>query len=109
MAGAKLARSLGFGRMGHVSDPYPPDDPATPEPVSPAKKRLGPREIGGLIALILLVVFIVENSRKVKIRFIIPEVKAPLFVALLVAALVGALAFWLIEYRVKGRKGRPKK
>jgi len=92
-----------------VSDPYPPSGPATPEPVSPSKKRLGPREVSGLIALVVLVVFIVENTRKVKIRFLIPEVKAPLFVALLVAALVGALVFWLVEHRVKARKRRPKK
>jgi uncharacterized integral membrane protein len=89
-----------------MSDPYPQGNPPpAPEPVE-SKKRLGPREIAGLVALVLLIVFIVENTRRVKIRFIIPEVKAPLFVALLVAALVGALAFWLIQHRAQSRRTR---
>lgn len=92
-----------------MNDPYPQGSPPPmPEP-SESKKKFGPREIGGLVALVLLVVFIVENTRRVRIRFIIPEVKAPLFVALLVAALVGALACWLVQHRLEGRKRRRKK
>jgi uncharacterized integral membrane protein len=93
-----------------VSDPYPPSTPSSREPGGPVepKRKLGPREIGGIVALILLVIFIVENTRKVKIRFIIPEVKAPLFIALLIAALVGALALWLIQHRMESRRKRRK-
>lgn len=87
-----------------MSDQYPPTPPPPPaEPVE-SKRRIGPREIFGLIALAVLIVFIFENTRRVKIRFIVPEVKAPLFVALLAAALVGALAFWLIQHRVASRR-----
>ena len=92
-----------------MSESYPPSNPAPlPGNSGDSKKRIGPREIGGLVALALLIVFIVENTRRVRIRFIIPEVKAPLFVALLIAALVGALAFWLIQSRVRRRKKRSK-
>jgi uncharacterized integral membrane protein len=48
------------------------------------------------------VVFIVENSAKTKIRFIAgPKISAPLWLALLITAAVGALAGWLLEKRRK--------
>lgn len=87
-----------------MTDPYPPGAAApAPEP-GKGRKRLGAREIGALVVFVLLVVFIVENTRKVRIRFIFPEFDAPLFVALLVAALVGALVLWLVEQRVRTRR-----
>ena len=49
-------------------------------------------------------VFIFENTRSVKVRFIIPEVKLPLYFALLVAALVGGLATLLIQWRRRSRR-----
>jgi uncharacterized integral membrane protein len=46
--------------------------------------------VASAVALVLVAVFVVENTRRTKIRFIIPQVKAPLFVALFLAVLVGA-------------------
>jgi uncharacterized integral membrane protein len=54
--------------------------------------------LGGLLFL-LVIIFIIENSRKVKIRLIIPEVKAPLYVAILIAAVLGSAITWLLRYR----------
>jgi len=42
--------------------------------------------------IILAVVFILQNRRTTTIRFLIPEVNAPLWVALFVAALLGMAA-----------------
>jgi uncharacterized integral membrane protein len=79
-----------------MSDPQLNDTSAV-EPKQ--KRRISPRLVLGLIFLVLLVVFLAENTRKVKIRFLAPEVKAPLYLALLVAAVVGALAALLIQHR----------
>ncbi|MFN2560478.1 MAG: lipopolysaccharide assembly LapA domain-containing protein [Jatrophihabitans sp.] len=54
--------------------------------------------LGGLL-FVLVIIFIIENSRKVKIRLIIPEVKAPLYVAILIAAVLGSVITWLLRYR----------
>ena len=54
--------------------------------------------LGGLL-FVLVIIFIIENSRKVKIRLIIPQVEAPLYVAILIAAVLGSLITWLLRYR----------
>jgi uncharacterized integral membrane protein len=54
--------------------------------------------LGGLL-FVLVIIFIIENSRKVKIRLIVPEVKAPLYVAILIAAVLGSVITWLLRYR----------
>ncbi len=46
----------------------------------------------GAVLVVLLLVFIFENTTRTDVRFIIPVVTAPLWVALLGAALIGALA-----------------
>ncbi len=56
------------------------------------QSRVSPRLVAGAVLVVLLIVFVFENTRQTKIRFILPEVTAPLWVALLGAALVGALA-----------------
>ena len=42
-----------------------------------------------LVLILLSVVFILENRRSTTIRFLIPEVTAPLWLALFTAALLG--------------------
>ncbi|XIE80859.1 lipopolysaccharide assembly protein LapA domain-containing protein [Streptomyces sp. SBR177] len=44
----------------------------------------------GVVAILLLV-FIFENTREVRIRLLIPEVTMPLYLALLATALLGAI------------------
>jgi len=51
-----------------------------------------PRQIAGLLLLLLAVVFIVENRRSITVRFLIPEVTAPLWLALFVAMMLGVVA-----------------
>jgi uncharacterized integral membrane protein len=57
-------------------------------------RTLTPRMIGTIVAVILALVFIAENTAKTDIRFIIPKVQAPLWVALLVTFVCGAAAGW---------------
>jgi uncharacterized integral membrane protein len=50
--------------------------------------------IGTIAAAILALVFIAENTAKTDIRFIVPKVQSPLWVALTVTFVVGAVAGW---------------
>ena len=47
----------------------------------------------------LAAIFVFENTEKTEIRFIIPEVTTPLWVALLVALAAGFVAGWLVGRR----------
>ncbi len=57
------------------------------------------RQVAGLVLLVLAVVFILENRVKTTVRFLVPRVSAPLWVALLVSALAGVIAGALLTYR----------
>ncbi|RII12411.1 hypothetical protein DSC45_26460 [Streptomyces sp. YIM 130001] len=50
-----------------------------------------PARIGMAVLAVLGLVFIFENTRHTKIRLIIPEVTMPLWSALLITAVIGAL------------------
>jgi uncharacterized integral membrane protein len=84
---------------------YPPPNQPTGTPGDPAgsegrtKRPVSVGQILGGLLFVLVIVFIIENSRKVKIRLIIPEVKAPLYVAILIAAVLGSLITALLRYR----------
>jgi uncharacterized integral membrane protein len=92
--------------MSDPNQPYePPPQPAGDRPAGTAGSGTGSKRpvsvgqlLGGLL-FVLVIVFIIENSRSVKIRLIVPEVKAPLYVAILIAALLGSLITWLLRYR----------
>jgi uncharacterized integral membrane protein len=58
--------------------------------------------IGAIALAALVVTFIVENTGRTRIRFIGPEVTAPLWVALITATLVGAAVAALIARRHRG-------
>lgn len=60
------------------------------------KTRPNPRLILGIVLGVLALVFVAENTKSTKIRFFIPQVTAPLWMGLLVAALLGVLAGALI-------------
>ncbi len=80
--------------------------PGGPQPGVPArqpKRRINARLIVGLVLLVLLIVFSAENTRSVKMRLIGPEVHAPLFLALLIAALVGVLIGLVVRRRRKSK------
>jgi uncharacterized integral membrane protein len=66
--------------------------------------RLTAGQVSGAILLILALIFVFENTKKVDVRLIGPQVHAPLFVALLIAAVLGALGALLIQWRRRGRR-----
>ncbi|MFD7611476.1 DUF1049 domain-containing protein [Streptomyces sp. NPDC059828] len=53
--------------------------------------RFTTRRVVFLVLAVLTLVFIFENTRKVTVRLLIPEVVMPLYLALLAAAILGAL------------------
>ncbi|MFD5425164.1 DUF1049 domain-containing protein [Streptomyces sp. NPDC127084] len=67
-----------------------------------AHGRFTPRRILFLVIAVLTLVFIFENTRKVTVRLLIPEVVMPLYLALLAAAVLGALCAALYL----GRRGK---
>jgi uncharacterized integral membrane protein len=81
---------------------YPPQNqsPGDTGPDTAGRKRpVSVGQILGGLLFVLVIVFIIENSRQVKIRLIVPEVKAPLYVAILIAAVLGSLITALLRYR----------
>ncbi|WP_394429106.1 LapA family protein [Streptomyces sp. SGAir0957] len=50
-----------------------------------------PARIAVLVLAVLVLVFIFENTREVKIRLLVPEVTMPLWGALLTVAVIGAI------------------
>ncbi len=50
------------------------------------------RQTAALVLLVLAVIFILENRRSTTIRFLVPEVTAPLWLALLVSVVIGVVA-----------------
>jgi uncharacterized integral membrane protein len=56
-----------------------------------------------LVLAVLALVFIFENTRQIKIRLLIPEVTMPLWIALLITFVIGALAG--VYLRRGGRRG----
>ncbi len=68
-----------------------------------SESRVNPRLVAGAVLVVLLLVFCLENRTQTKIRFIIPEVTAPLWVALLGAALAGAIAGALLTRQKRSK------
>jgi uncharacterized integral membrane protein len=56
------------------------------------------------IAVLLLVIFIAENSQEVEIRFLFVETNTPLIFGLLVAGILGFLIGWLMPFVRRGRR-----
>ena len=61
-----------------------------------SETRIPPRLVVGLVLALFILVFIAENNRRTKMRFLLPEVTAPLWTALFAAALLGGMAGALI-------------
>lgn len=78
---------------------YPPgaEPPAPHQPEPGWRSKIKPKHVAAAVVVILLVIFMLENQRKVPIRFIGPEVHAPLILALLVSAVLGALVVLLVQ------------
>jgi uncharacterized integral membrane protein len=57
------------------------------------------------IAVLLLVIFVAENSQEVEIRFLFVETQTPLIFGLVVAGVLGFLIGWLAPIVRRGRRG----
>jgi uncharacterized integral membrane protein len=99
--------------------PDPAPEPETPTPPSPDPLRMS-RTSGAWIAasllalfLVLLIIFIVQNTQKVNVSFLGWDGQAPLAAALLIAAVAGlvttgaagALRILQLRRRVKRDRG----
>lgn len=89
------------------ASPTPPPSGAN-QPRQPKQGKqsngIAVAQIIGAILLIVVIVFILENTRSVTMRLIFPEVKVSLAVALLIAALLGGLGVLLLQYRHRRKK-----
>ena len=87
--------------MTAYGQPYEQDQSTTAggTPTTDRKRSVSAGQILGGLLFVLTIVFILENSRKVKVRLIGPEVQAPLYVTIIVAAVLGALIASLLRYR----------
>jgi uncharacterized integral membrane protein len=56
-----------------------------------------------LAALVVLIVFVIQNSQEVSVDFLFTTTETPLIFALLIAGVLGALIGWLAP-RVRGRR-----
>lgn len=99
---------VGLGRPGPAASPGPA------QPTSPAgggrTKQTG-RTIGRGLALallifvtVVLVLFVVFNGETVPISLVFTDADAPLVVALLIAAVLGALVGWLSSLLLRTRR-----
>lgn len=62
-------------------------------------RRISVRQVIGVLLLVAFVVFLVENTRTVTVRLLVPEVETSLALALLIAGLLGALGLLLLQHR----------
>lgn len=63
------------------------------------QRSITAKQIAAGILVVLVVVFVLENTHHTNVRFIIPKTSAPLWLALLLAAAVGACAGALFVHR----------
>ena len=86
--------SLGSVRV--VEQESPPEAPRT------ERLRWKPWAVG--IAVLVLAIFVVQNSQKVVVDFIFAETETPLVFALLIAGALGALIGWLLPKLLRDRR-----
>lgn len=85
---------------GQQPSPQPQSAQQAPHRPKEPKHPFSAGQILGGILLILLIIFIAENSTNVPIRIIAgPIVHPPLWVAIVIAAVLGALIAALLRYR----------
>ena len=60
------------------------------------RRGVSPRMVAALVLVVIGVVFVFENTTQTKIRFLVPRVTAPLWMALLGAGAIGAAAGALV-------------
>lgn len=82
-----------------MSVPGVPPVPGGPD--QPRKRglrgKIKAKHVAAFVVVVLLVIFMLENLGSVPIRFIGPRVHAPLILALLVSAVLGALVVLVVQ------------
>jgi uncharacterized integral membrane protein len=81
----------------------PGEPPVPKEPGGGLRSKIRPKHVAAIVVVVILVIFMLGNLRRVRVRFIGPEVRAPLIVALLISAALGALTVLLIQ-RLRRRR-----
>jgi len=68
---------------------------------TPPQRRfsLTAKQLAGVVLVAVSVVFAVENTRRTKIRFIVPDLTVPLWLALIVPLVLGFAAGALFVHR----------
>jgi lipopolysaccharide assembly protein A len=115
--------AAGGPEQAPADDPGPPEPdaaiPADAEPtlpqhtIEPTRTSMVWTMVGaGVVLLVAILVFILQNGQRVRMRFLIADGTLPLGVALLFAALLGALlvlvagAARVLQLRVVARRHR---
>jgi uncharacterized integral membrane protein len=73
------------------------------DPTRPRGQETNWKLWAGLVALVILVIFVVQNSQEVQVVFLFTTTETPLIFALLIAALLGAVVAWLLPRVRRGR------
>jgi uncharacterized integral membrane protein len=78
----------------------------SPDPLERIQSKQGPgwRAYVLGIAILLLMIFVFQNSQKVTVDFLFVETETPLIFALLVAGGLGALIGWAWPHVRRGRR-----
>ena len=63
-----------------------------------------PKFIVGVIAVVLLVIFIAQNAQRVEVDFLFTTTDTPLVVALVIAGALGALIGWAVPRIRRGER-----
>jgi uncharacterized integral membrane protein len=88
------------------SPPQPGLHP-TAQPPATSRRHFSTGQLLGGILFVFVIVFVLENTRTVKVRLWVPEVNTPLAVPILIAAVLGALVAWLLRYRRQRKAKQP--
>jgi uncharacterized integral membrane protein len=93
---------------GPAPTPAPQQPPAAPAPARHTGRTIGRTLAAALLVAVtvLLVLFVVFNTQTVDISLVFTDIEAPLVVALLVAAGLGALVVALAGLLRRARRGR---
>ncbi|MEA2718104.1 MAG: hypothetical protein QOI99_2421 [Actinomycetota bacterium] len=71
----------------------------------PTDRREVARIVALVVAVLVLLALAIDNRQSVRIGYVVGDVKAPLLVVLLIAAVLGGLVARLVEWRT-GRTRR---
>ncbi len=91
--------SVGLDRPATAPEPGQPGKPSGPGRTRQAAGTIGRGLALGLLVFVtvVLVLFVVFNGQTVQISLVFTDVDAPLVLALLIAAVLGALVGWLLS------------